>query len=65
MALVIFLGIPFTLYWWKQADKWEAAEHRRFKVKVDEREKVVIRDDGGASERAVTPVLEGTERNAR
>ena len=48
VALVIFLGIPFTLYWWKQADKWEAAEHKRFKVKVDEREKVVVRDDKGA-----------------
>lgn len=45
IGLIFVVGIPFTLYWWKQADKWEAAEHKRFKVKVDPREKVVVKDD--------------------
>jgi hypothetical protein len=43
MVLVVVIGIPFTLWWWKQADRWADAEHRRFRVKSDEREKVVVK----------------------
>lgn len=43
-ALVAIIGIPFTLWWWKIADKWADAEKRRFKPKEDTRERIVIRD---------------------
>ena len=43
MALVVLLGVPFTLWWWKQADKWANAENRRFKVKPDTRERIVVK----------------------
>jgi len=42
IALIIVAGIPFTLWWWKKADQWADAEHKRFKVKVDTRERVVV-----------------------
>jgi hypothetical protein len=48
---VIFtvLGVPFTLWWWKLADRWADDEKKRFKVKPDRREKVVVkRGDGEA-----------------
>jgi hypothetical protein len=46
---IVIVGIaviapPFTLLWWRQADKWADAEHKRFKVKVDTRERVVVGD---------------------
>ena len=41
-VLVVVLGVPFTLWWWKQADKWADAEHRRFSVKTDTRERIVV-----------------------
>lgn len=43
MILVVALGVPFTLFWWKQADKWADSEHRRLKDKPDTRDKVVIK----------------------
>jgi hypothetical protein len=43
MALIIIIGIPFTLWWWKVADQWADSEHKRFKPKTDERERVVIK----------------------
>lgn len=43
MALVVLLGVPFTLWWWKQADKWANTENRRFKVKPDTRERIVVK----------------------
>jgi hypothetical protein len=43
MVLVVVLGVPFTLWWWKQADKWADSEHKRFKVKTDDREKIVVK----------------------
>lgn len=43
-ALCIIVGVPFTLWWWKQADKWADAEHKRFTVKSDTRERIVVRD---------------------
>lgn len=45
IVLVLVLGIPFTLWWWKQADKWYDAEHKRFKEKPDQRERVVVKQD--------------------
>jgi len=46
MALVVLLGIPFTILWWKQADRWADKEHRRFREKPPEpAEKVVVRTD--------------------
>jgi hypothetical protein len=39
---VLVLGTPFTLWWWKQADKWYDAEHKRFKPKADQRERIVV-----------------------
>lgn len=35
LALVAPVGIGFVLLWWKQADKWADAEHKRFKSKDD------------------------------
>lgn len=37
------MGVPFTLWWWRLADKWADAEHKRFKVKVDSRERIVVK----------------------
>jgi cytoskeletal protein RodZ len=42
-GLVAVIGIPFTLWWWKIADKWADAEKRRFKPKADTRERIVVR----------------------
>lgn len=43
MGLVVFVGIPFTLWWWKQADKWADSEHKRFTTKPDDRERIVVK----------------------
>ena len=34
IALCVVLGVPFTLLWWRDMDKWADAEHRKFKPKV-------------------------------
>lgn len=44
MALIIIIGIPFTLWWWKVADQWADSEHKRFKPKTDDRERVTIKN---------------------
>jgi hypothetical protein len=36
MGLCVVLGVPFTLWWWKEADRWASAEHRKFKPKPKE-----------------------------
>ncbi|MGD9789900.1 MAG: hypothetical protein AB7Q00_03450 [Phycisphaerales bacterium] len=51
VGLILLLGVPFTLWWWKLADKWADAEHRRFRDKKDERERVVVDDEADGSER--------------
>ena len=33
LVLIFVIGIPFTLWWWKMADRWADAEHKRFKSK--------------------------------
>lgn len=51
-VLIVVVGVPFTLWWWKKADKWADAEHKRFKPKHDPRERVTIkRDDDSAPPR--------------
>jgi hypothetical protein len=44
-ALIIVIGVPFVLYWWKFADRWASEEHKRFgrKRASDGREEVVVR----------------------
>jgi len=41
MIVVVALTIPFLLLWWRAADRWADAEHKRFKPrnkpKADER----------------------------
>lgn len=54
-GLVIFIGVPFTLWWWRLADKWADAEHKRFKVKVDTRERVVVKLPGPGGEQPDGP----------
>jgi hypothetical protein len=51
MIATVVVGVPFTLWWWKMADKWADAEHRRFKPRPDRRERIVVKRppdaDGG------------------
>jgi len=35
MALIVLIGVPVTLWWWKQADKWADGEHKRFHEKPE------------------------------
>ncbi|MBI1190132.1 MAG: hypothetical protein GC200_05550 [Tepidisphaera sp.] len=49
MALIVIFGIPFTLWWWKIADQWADAEHKRFKPKTDTRERIQIKSPTSAS----------------
>ncbi|MFZ2874130.1 MAG: hypothetical protein WAZ94_06575 [Phycisphaerales bacterium] len=51
MGATVFVGIPFTLWWWKQADKWADAEHKRFKSPEDTRERIVVRGPGTDQQR--------------
>jgi hypothetical protein len=44
IALTGILGVPFVLLWWRLADRWADAEHKRFKVTTDTRERIVIKD---------------------
>lgn len=44
MIATAILGPIFVLWWWKFADNWADAEHKRFKPKADQpAERVVIR----------------------
>lgn len=43
IGATLLLGVPFTLWWWKIADKWADAEHKRFKDKPDTRERVIVK----------------------
>ncbi|CAG1002265.1 hypothetical protein PHYC_02981 [Phycisphaerales bacterium] len=55
MALVLVIGVPFTLWWRKLGDKWANKEHgRSAAAKGDTRERVVVRapdskSDGGGT----------------
>ena len=47
IGLILTLGVPFTLWWWKEADKWADKEHRRFRTKKEEpQERIVVRNTG-------------------
>lgn len=37
IVLCVVLGVPGTLIWWKLADKWADAEHKRFPIRPDRR----------------------------
>lgn len=43
ILIVLVGGIVFTLWWWKLADRWANAEHRRFRRQG-------LRPGGGAEE---------------
>lgn len=47
-ALIIVIGVPFVLYWWKFADRWAAEEHKRFgrKPGPSVSEDVVVKSPG-------------------
>ncbi len=44
VILTALLGPPFVLWWWKFADRWADAEHKRFKPKAPDpdEQRVVI-----------------------
>lgn len=60
IVLALVGGTIFTLWWWKQADKWADAEHKRFTVKVDTRPKIVVRGEAG-EEHAESGAVKGNE----
>lgn len=33
IILCVVIGVPMVLLWWRDADKWADAEHKRFKPK--------------------------------
>lgn len=42
VGLCAVLGVPFTLWWWKIADRWADAEHKRFKPKPKPKGNAVV-----------------------
>ncbi len=56
LVAIIVVGIPFTLWWWKVADRGVPEKYRRFKPKARDGgvERIVVRnpdapaDPGGA-----------------
>ena len=48
-AVTFVLGVPFLLWWWKMADMWVSADHRRFHPKRDDTPRVVVRSKVGES----------------
>jgi hypothetical protein len=42
VALSAVIGVPFTLWYWKRIDQGARPGERRFKDKVDDRERVII-----------------------
>lgn len=55
VALIVLLGVPFTLWWWRKADQWADAEHRRFKPRPETRERVVVRSENQSSPTPTEP----------
>jgi len=48
MVLVVVIGVPFILWWWKIADRWADEEARRFgraDEKQDEPDEAVVITD--------------------
>ncbi len=48
-AVTFVIGIPFLLWWWKLADLWVSADHKRFHPKQDDTPRVVVRTRVGES----------------
>lgn len=46
-AITFVIGVPFLLWWWKLADMWVSADHRRFHPKRDDTPRVVVRTQSG------------------
>jgi len=42
VVLSAVIGVPFTLWYWKRIDQGAKPGERRFKEKVDDRERVTI-----------------------
>jgi hypothetical protein len=55
--LIFVVGVPFTLWWWRHADRWADAEQKRFKSKPPPEpiEKIVIPSSGSAGEGTSRP----------
>lgn len=48
MALVLLIGVPFTLWWRKLGDKWADREHGKgAAAKGDARPRIVVKQPGG------------------
>ncbi|MDX2131592.1 MAG: hypothetical protein SFY69_06045 [Planctomycetota bacterium] len=44
MVLVVVIGVPFTLWWWRVLDKFLPAHQRRFAPPPpDSRERIVVK----------------------
>ena len=47
-AVTFVIGVPFLLWWWKLADLWVSADHKRFHPKQkDDAPRVVVRTQMG------------------
>ncbi len=55
IVLILVGGTAFTLWWWRIADRWADSEHKRFKVKQDPRERVVVKGDQAETQQNQTP----------
>jgi hypothetical protein len=42
LIVIAVLGPAFTFWWWKLADQWADAEHRRFKPKAPDPEETRV-----------------------
>jgi hypothetical protein len=42
-VVVLALGIPFVLVWWRIADRWADDEHKRFRSKQEGAGPTVVR----------------------
>lgn len=61
IVAVLLIGPPFTIWWWKQADKWADAEHKRFKPKVDDTPRIVVKFDTPGAQPSASERSEGAE----
>ena len=50
--VVLLLGVPFVLFWWRIADRWATKEHKRFRDREGGAAPTVVRrtdvERGGA-----------------
>lgn len=62
VGLCAVLGVPFTLWWWKIADRWADAEHKRFKPKPKPKGNAVVVRGFGAKDAAADGRADGAAR---